>query len=174
MRVMAGVRVVRLRYAASVSHAGGDAGARGARRALRADVATRRGGWRSVCGYDREHRAVVAIKPAAARHTGDAAISDRLRREGIALASIDSPHVVASRRRVHARRRVPGDAAVERQHARGRARGANGPVTPARAWPGRARRCSRALGFAHARWSRSRDSQGLRVLLSEGGPSNPC
>lgn len=55
-----------------------------------------RGGMAEVyAAYDRELERVVAIKRPRPDMPGDGVISDRLRREGIALATIDSPHVVA-------------------------------------------------------------------------------
>src|SRR6185295_2302771 len=46
-------------------------------------------------GFDRELERAVAVKRTRRDMPGDVVISDRLRREAIALASIDSPHVVA-------------------------------------------------------------------------------
>src|SRR5215467_12691731 len=54
-----------------------------------------RGGMAEVfAGRDRMLERSVAIKRPLHEYAGDAAISDRLQREGIALANIDSPHVV--------------------------------------------------------------------------------
>jgi serine/threonine protein kinase len=55
-----------------------------------------RGGMAEVfAAFDRELERMVAVKRPRRDMPGDVVISDRLRREGIALANIDSPHVVA-------------------------------------------------------------------------------
>jgi serine/threonine protein kinase len=55
-----------------------------------------RGGMAEVyLGFDRELERAVAVKRTRRDMPGDVVVSDRLRREAIALASIDSPHVVA-------------------------------------------------------------------------------
>ena len=92
-----------------------------------------RGGMAEVhAAYDRELERVVAIKRPRRDMDGDAAISDRLRREAIALAAIDSPHVVA----IHDVGHAANSVFLVMQLLSGRTLDdelERGPVTPARA-----------------------------------------
>src|SRR5437868_14104142 len=55
-----------------------------------------RGGMAEVfAAYDRQLERVVAVKQPRCDVPGDTVTSDRLRREALALATIESPHVVA-------------------------------------------------------------------------------
>jgi serine/threonine-protein kinase len=93
-----------------------------------------RGGMAEVfAAFDRELERMVALKRPRRDMPGDVVISDRLRREGIALAAIDSPHVVA----IHDVGFTEGSVFLVMQLLSGRTLedelGRNGPVTPARA-----------------------------------------
>jgi len=124
-----------------------------------------RGGMAEVfAAYDRELERVVAVKRPRRDMPGDVVISDRLRREAIALATIDSPHVVA----IHDVGFVSNGVFLVMQLLCGRTLeeelGRNGPVAPVRACR-IARDLLSGLSSIHACGLVHRDLKASNVLL---------
>jgi serine/threonine-protein kinase len=124
-----------------------------------------RGGMAEVfAAYDRHLERVVAIKQPRGDVPGDTVTSDRLRREAIALAAIESPHVVAIYDVGY------GDHGVflVMQRLCGRTLddeiGRHGPVTPARACR-IARDILAGLSAIHATGLVHRDLKASNVLI---------
>jgi serine/threonine protein kinase len=126
-----------------------------------------RGGMAEVfAARDRRLERAVAIKRPRRDVDGDAAISDRLQREGIALAGIDSPHVVA----IHDVGATPEGVYLVMQRLHGRTLDAelerSGPLAPTRACR-IARDILAGLAAVHATGLVHRDLKASNVLLDE-------
>jgi serine/threonine-protein kinase len=115
-------------------------------------------------GFDRELERAVAVKRTRRDMPGDVVISDRLRREAIALASIDSPHVVA----IHDVGFAQGGVFLVMQllsgHTLENELDDRGPVTPARVCR-IARDVLAGLSAIHASGLVHRDLKASNVLL---------
>jgi serine/threonine protein kinase len=124
-----------------------------------------RGGMAEVfAAFDRELERMVAVKRPRRDMPGDVVISDRLRREGIALANIDSPHVVA----IHDVGFAQGGVFLVMQLLSGRTLESElddrGPITPARACR-IGRDILSGLSAIHANGLVHRDLKASNVLL---------
>jgi serine/threonine-protein kinase len=127
-----------------------------------------RGGMAEVyAGRDRMLERQVAIKRPLRELAGDAESSDRLQREAIALATIDSPHVVG----IHDVGFTPEGVYLVMQRLYGRTLDAeitkNGAVSPARACR-IARDILVGLAAVHAAGLIHRDLKASNVLLDRG------
>jgi serine/threonine protein kinase len=116
--------------------------------------------------YDRQLERIVAIKRPRSDGPRDPLISERLHREALALAAIDSPRVVA----IHDVGFTSSGVFLVMQRLRGRTLDEeidrNGPVTPARACR-IARDILAGVGEIHARGLVHRDLKASNVLLDE-------
>ena len=127
-----------------------------------------RGGMAEVhAAHDRLLGRVVALKRPRRDASGDAAICDRLLREASALASIESPHVVA----IHDIGVLPNEVYLVMQRLHGRTLDdeieRNGPVMPLRACR-IARDILAGLSAVHAAGLVHRDLKPSNVLLDRG------
>jgi serine/threonine protein kinase len=127
-----------------------------------------RGGMAEVfAGRDRLVVRIVAVKRPRTDLGEDAEISDRLQREAIALASIDSPHVVA----IHDAGVTPRGVYLVMQRLFGRTLdeeiGVQGPMSPARACR-IGRDILAGLTAIHAVGLVHRDLKASNVLLDRG------
>jgi serine/threonine protein kinase len=116
--------------------------------------------------YDRQLERIVAIKRPRSDAPRDAMVSERLHREALALAAIDSPRVVA----IHDVGFTSTGVFLVMQRLRGRTLedeiGRGGPVTPARACR-IARDILAGVAEIHARGLVHRDLKASNVLLDE-------
>jgi serine/threonine-protein kinase len=124
-----------------------------------------RGGMAEVYeAYDRQLERIVAIKRPRSDAPRDAMVSERLHREGLALASIDSPRVVA----IHDIGFTTSGVFLVMQRLHGRTLEdeitRNGPVTPARACR-IARDILAGIAEIHERGLVHRDLKASNVLL---------